>query len=118
MAKWRVAVGSAQPTVAVSRQEWRQLLRAEHVGDAVQVFIGFPGLDTVQRVAAAARMRVVVAERRWLGLQRFQQRQQHRVLEYIGEIAGVVGVAIVHGRDGLRNCGLYAAEQARWPASA
>jgi len=39
------------------------------------------------------------AEGRRLGAQMEQDAHQHRVLEHVGEAAGVEGVAIVHARD-------------------
>jgi hypothetical protein len=43
-------------------------------------------------------MGVDVAEWRRFRLHRLDQREQHGVLEDIGEVAGVIGVAIIHGR--------------------
>jgi hypothetical protein len=42
------------------------------------------------------------AERRRFGAQIMQDAAKHRVLEHIGEAAGVECVAIVHGRSLLR----------------
>ena len=64
------------------------------------MFAGLACLEAIQRVAAAAGMGVDEAERRRLGLQRLDQRQQHGVFEDVGKVAGVIGVAIVHGGHG------------------
>ena len=39
------------------------------------------------------------AERRRLGAQVHQNANQHRMLDHIGKVAGVKGVAIIHGRN-------------------
>jgi hypothetical protein len=87
---------------APARQQCRYLLGRIGIQarDAVLVFAGLLCLETVQCVAAAAGMRVDVAERRRLGLHRLDQREQHGVLQDIGEVAGVVGVAVIHGGHG------------------
>ena len=67
-------------------------------------------LRAVEIVAAGAGMGVDDAERRRLGAQVHQNADQHRVLDDIGEVAGVKGVAIIHGRNswtqihGVKRC--------------
>ena len=52
-------------------------------------------------IAAGAGMGIEDAERRRLRAQMQQDAHEHRVLEDIGEVAGVKGVAIVHGTVAL-----------------
>ena len=63
-------------------------------------------------IAAAAGVRVHETERRLLGLQRLDQADQDRVLEHVGEVAGMEGMAIIHG---IRTSGAPAAPAADLP---
>jgi hypothetical protein len=46
---------------------------------------------------SSARVRVHEEHRRRLALQSFEQRNQHEMFVDIGEVAGMKGVAIIHG---------------------
>ena len=68
----------------------------EHPPDAVAPFAGLAGFHIVERVAAASRVRVEMAQRLFLRGHRVQHRQQDRVLEHVREVAGMEGVAVIH----------------------
>ena len=79
--------------------------RLQQSGDAVAPFRRTPSRLAVEIVAPRARMGVDEAERGFLAGEIGEQTRQERVLENVGEIAGVEDVAIVHpvfiavGRD-------------------
>jgi hypothetical protein len=50
-------------------------------------------------------MRIERGERRGLGLQIGEAPEQHGVLEHVGMVAGVEGMAIIHGLQLLRRNG-------------
>ena len=89
----RVEIGRKQPT----------RLLADRSGDeplnALAPFEAARRLRTVEIVAAGAGMGVDDAERRRLGAQVHQNADQDRMLDHIGKVAGVKGVAIIHGRN-------------------
>ena len=64
--------------------------------DAVAPFLRLAGLGAGEIVAAGAGMGVDDAEGRRLVAQMHQHAAQHRVLDDVGEISGVIGVAVVH----------------------
>ncbi len=56
----------------------------------------FAGLGTAEIVEAGAGMGVDHAERRGLFAQVQQHAAEHGVLDDVGEVAGVIGVTVVH----------------------
>ena len=74
----------------------RQRRAVEQPPDARPPLPGAPGGPAVQVVAAGAGMRVQDGDRRVLALQGADQPNQQRVLHAVGEIPGVVGMAVVH----------------------
>ena len=83
----------------------RQRLRVhtDEAGDAALPFAGLFRLRRGERVTAGPGMRVDDAERRFLSLHVFEHEGEHGVLQHVGEIARVVGVAVVHGASMRRN---------------
>ena len=73
-------------------------LGVEQPPDAALPLIGLARLDPVQIIAADAGMRVYDAKGLVLALQIKDNSRQYDVFDHIGEIAGMIGVAIVHGR--------------------
>ena len=104
---WRTGIGG-QPSGAVAggdrveigskqRAGARCDRRAHEPVDAVAPFAAAPRLLSGEVVTAGAGMGVDDAERRRFLAQMHEDAHQHRVLDHIGEIAGVKGVAIIHG---------------------
>jgi hypothetical protein len=60
---------------------------------------GLAALFAGQQVAAGTAVGVEHEERAVLALEAVDQGQLHDVLEHIGVVAGMEGVAIVHGRQ-------------------
>ena len=84
-------------------EPWREqrgdvgrLLRVHDARDALAPFARARGLVAGQIVAPDAGVRVEIAQRRVLAHQVREDARQHRVLEDVGEIAGVEGVAVIH----------------------
>jgi len=65
--------------------------------DAVLVLAAALGRCLAQVIEAAPRVRIEVEEWRGLLLQVLDEHHEHHVLQHVREVAGVVGVAIVHG---------------------
>ena len=74
----------------------RQSRRAEQPHHAALVFPRLARLLAAQIVAARSGVGLEIAERRLLGFQGFQQRDQYRVLEHVGKISGVERMAVIH----------------------
>ena len=88
-------------------EAWQARCRQQTL-DTVRGFGGAHRFAVIQQVVATSRMRVHEAEWLLLGFQRFKQPDQDRVLEHIGEVAGMECMAIVHGRSGPElDDGLY-----------
>jgi hypothetical protein len=64
--------------------------------DAIAPFAGAAGSLACQIVDADAGMAVEDAERRRLGLEALNHPGEHDVLQDVGMISGVKGVAVVH----------------------
>src|SRR5690606_3046765 len=64
--------------------------------NAIGRFPGPPRMLAIELVQAAPGVGIQREAGAWLGHQRFAQGQQHGVLEDVGMVAGVEGVAIVH----------------------
>src|SRR5690606_6301158 len=95
----------AQRTVRVERAqhakvvggELRQVRRPPQPADAVQPFAGTTGLVALQVVEADPGMAVEAGEGRFLARQQGDDAADDQMLEHIGVVAGMEGVAVVHG---------------------
>src|SRR5262249_53564543 len=83
----------------VRRQPLLRKARRRDAPDTVAPFPGATRLGSGKVVATAARMGVDDAERRRLAAQVQENAGEHRMLDDVGEIAGVKSMAIVH--DGV-----------------
>jgi nitrite reductase/ring-hydroxylating ferredoxin subunit len=84
--------------VDVALQGHWQGRSVEQALHAVGMLLCLQCLLAAQVVKAARGMRIDVAERRRLGLQGIEHADERGVLEHVGEVAGMEGMAIVHGR--------------------
>jgi hypothetical protein len=95
------AVGVAGPHGGeIGRQQRAGLGRQrgiEQAADAVAPFAGAAGFLRGEIVEAGAGMDVDHPERGRFAAQMHQHAGENRVLEYVGEAAGMKGVAVVHG---------------------
>ena len=71
-------------------------IRVDDAGNTVGRLAGLAGLDRGEVIEADAGMGVDDRERLRLPAQMFEQHDQHRVLEHLGVVARVIGVAVVH----------------------
>ena len=85
-------------------EPWRQqrgdligLFRADDARHALAPFARAGGLVAGKIIAANSSVRVEIAQRRVLAHQVCEDAREHRVLEDVGEIAGVEGMAVIHG---------------------
>ena len=76
----------------------RRRLGVLQPGDAVAPFARAPRLFPREVVTPGARMRVDEAQRRGLARQIDENAREQRMLEHVGEIAGVKRMAVVHRR--------------------
>src|SRR5215831_20771179 len=86
--------------------------RAHEPVDPLAPFAAAPRLLSGEVVAAGAGMGFDDAEGRGLAAQMHKDAHEHRVLHHIREIAGVKGVAIIHGRK-VMGAKLWAQSHAR-----
>ncbi|MCY1244974.1 hypothetical protein D9M72_580770 [compost metagenome] len=84
----------------VVADQFRQVVALPQPGDALLPFAGAAGLVAPQVVQADAGMAVEIGERRVLARHQGEQTGEDDVFQQVGVVAGVVGVAIVHGRAG------------------
>ena len=96
-----------EPRWITARQAYTQRL------DTFKILLGLPvdaaveltvlqRGNTLQRIAPATCVRIEITQRLVLGDQMAEHLRQHQVLEYIGEIAGVIDVAVAEQRLGFR----------------
>src|SRR5690606_22441975 len=93
----QLAIGVHRPHhLQIGFYRIRQLRGLPQATDTLQVFAGAAGLVALQIVEAESGVAVEVGEGRLLLRQQGEQAGQHQVLEHIGVIAGMEGVAVVH----------------------
>jgi hypothetical protein len=80
--------------------------------DALAPLAGCRRLARVEAIAASAGMRVDDTERGRLLFQVFEAQHEHGVLEHIREIAGMKGVAVVHGEGTISTSPGFTADKA------
>ena len=82
----------------ITHQGFRSILDAFEPSDPKCCFAGALRLLPVEIVESAAGMGVDHRERRGFARQMIQDGHQRDVLDHIGEIAGMKGVAVIHAR--------------------
>ena len=92
------AVGGATGGDGVEVVDDVGVARAGQAGDAALGFARAQRRVGIELVQAAAGVRVQREAGRGLGAQGLAQREQRDVLEHVGVVAGMEGVAVVHGR--------------------
>ncbi len=94
-----------QRTIGIARahggeiiRQFGQRIHVPQAPNAVTVLAGFLRRLAAEIVSARAGMRIQVAERRVFPMQGLEQQGKHDVLEDVGKIAGVEGMAVIQGK--------------------
>src|SRR3989344_740227 len=98
-----------QRTIGIARayggeiiRQFGQRVHVPQAPNAVTVLAGFLRRLAVQIISARAGMRVEIAEWRIFTVQGLEQQGKHDVLEDVGKIAGVEGMAVIQGKRSLK----------------
>ena len=83
--------------IQIVGQQWRGGSGLQQAADAVLIFQGLAGFDAIQVIAANARMGIDHRKGGVLLFQMGQNQGQQGMLDHIGEVSGMIGVAVVHG---------------------
>ncbi|MCY1171930.1 hypothetical protein D9M73_120550 [compost metagenome] len=84
---------------------------------ALQGFAGAPGIRAAKIIQTAAGMGVDQRQRARFLLQGPHQRDQQAVLHDVGAVAGMEGMAIIHGESKSRRSAFYPTCRAQWPSA-